>query len=152
MWGLSLNLSKGCFAVLETSQFHEMFVCFCWNAAVDIWEICCCFLSHCFCPLWFCVWFMTELVLKWEKTVQNDEREYEKVKNEENRHMNVSEPSFFRLPNLHVLGSKSVYGFRLKFVFLVCKLHHYYVSRCMCVVFTEWQTIPEAKHSWPIPF
>ena len=40
---------------------------------------------------------MTELVLKWEKTVQNDEREYEKVKNEENRHMNVSEPSFFRL-------------------------------------------------------
>ena len=40
---------------------------------------------------------MTELVLKWEKTVQNDEREYEKVKNEENRHMNVSEASFFRL-------------------------------------------------------
>ncbi|KAL8609913.1 hypothetical protein ACOMHN_016388 [Nucella lapillus] len=30
-----------------------------------------------------------ELVLKWEKTVQNDEKEYEKVKNEENKHMNV---------------------------------------------------------------
>nr|KAG5701912.1 hypothetical protein BaRGS_014977 [Batillaria attramentaria] len=30
-----------------------------------------------------------ELVLKWEKTVQNDEKEYDKVKNEENRHMNV---------------------------------------------------------------
>ncbi|KAK7102755.1 structural maintenance of chromosomes protein 1A-like [Littorina saxatilis] len=30
-----------------------------------------------------------ELVLKWEKTVQSDEKEYEKVKTEENKHMNV---------------------------------------------------------------
>lgn len=30
-----------------------------------------------------------ELVVKWERTVQNDEKEFEKVKAEENRHMNV---------------------------------------------------------------
>jgi hypothetical protein len=29
-------------------------------------------------------------VLKWEKTVQSDEREFEKVKTEENKQMNVS--------------------------------------------------------------
>ena len=50
------------------------------------------------------------------------------------------------LPNLHVLGSKSVYGFRFFFFFFFLV----WVQMHVCCVYWMTNCIPEAKHSWPV--
>ena len=109
-----------------------------------------------FCPLWFCACFVTELVLKWEKTVQSDEREYEKVKNEENRHMNVSESSFSNSSSIS--SCTSFFEITLSFRYhskkncFMKRLKFFYVQ--VCTVFTKWTKTQNQEqntmYSWSI--